>query len=67
MVRDEVLRLYRFVRLGYYLLGDEGLLNRQFRGAGRLRARARRILGRRTQAPVPGWYDTHARLSSEGL
>ena len=66
MSRNETLRLYRFIRLGYYLLGDHGILNGQFRGAGRLRSLARKILSRLTRGAVPGWYDTHARLSSEG-
>ena len=48
MSRPEVLRLYRFICLGYYLLGDDGILNRQFRGSGRLRILARKILGRWT-------------------
>ena len=61
--RSDVLRLYRFIRAGYYLLGDAGILNRPFRGASRLRSLARKSLGRITRAAVPGWYDTHARLS----
>lgn len=65
MSSQEILRLYRYIRAGYFLLGDDGILNRQFRGAGRLRAQARRMLSRRTQGHVPGWYDTHARLCSQ--
>jgi FkbM family methyltransferase len=62
--RAEVLRLYRLIRLGYYLLGDEGRMYKwQFRGASTLRRLANGLLGRLTGAPVPGWYDTHARLS----
>jgi hypothetical protein len=60
--RASILHQYRFIRLGYYLFGDEGVLNRwRFRGAGRLRLVLSRILQFFTKASVPGWYDTHAR------
>ncbi len=62
--KHEILRQYRAILLGYYLLGDDGIMNQwKFRGAGRLRALARRFLGLLTRAVVPGWYDTHARHS----
>ena len=60
--KGAVLRQYRFIRLGYYLLGDSGVLNRwRFRGAERLRLVVSRLLRFFTKASIPGWYDTHAR------
>jgi FkbM family methyltransferase len=62
---QEIIHQYRFIRLGYYLVGDEGKLNQSnLRGAWMLRPLIVRFLGRATKAPVPGWYDTHARHSS---
>lgn len=62
--RHEILRQYRFIRLGYCLVGDDGIMNNwRFRGADRLRSLARRVVGLFTHAVVPGWYDTHARHS----
>ena len=63
--KREILRQYRVIRLGYYLLGDDGILNQwKFRGACRLRFLIGRFLRLVARANVPGWYDTHARLSS---
>ena len=63
--KAEVLRQYRFVRLGYFLLGDDGVMTRwRFKGAWRLQQLVRRLLSRLTRAAIPGWYDTHARHSS---
>jgi FkbM family methyltransferase len=60
-----ILRRYRFIRLGYYLVGDEGLLIRhRFFGARKLRALTRFVLRPLTGGVVPGWYDTHARHRS---
>ena len=60
--RREILRQYRFIRLGYFLLGDDGIMIKwNFRGAGRLRSLAGYVLRHFTHAAVPGWYDTHAR------
>ncbi len=60
--RLSILRQYRFIRVGYYLLGDHGKLCRwKFRGAGRLRSLTGRFLRLLTKEAVPGWYDTHAR------
>lgn len=60
--KRETLRVYRFIRLGYYLLGDAGIMNGwSFRGAARARSVARRFISFFTGASVPGWYDTHAR------
>jgi FkbM family methyltransferase len=62
--KHAILRQYRTIVLGYYLLGDDGVMNRwEFRGACRLRRKARRFLSRLTKVAVPGWYDTHARHS----
>ncbi len=63
--RGDILGLYRVIRWGYHLLGDDGIMYRwQFPGAGRLRRMTKAWLARKTQAQVPGWYDTHARLAS---
>jgi FkbM family methyltransferase len=60
----QVLRLYRFIRLGYYLLGDDGkMYGWRFPGAWLLRRMVSRVLSTITGARVPGWYDTHAQLS----
>ena len=59
-----ILRRYRAIWLGYYLLGDDGIMKQwKFRGAGRLRSLTRKCLSFYTKAAVPGWYDTHARHS----
>jgi len=60
--KDEILRQYRVVRLGYYLVGDDGIVSRS-RGFWRLRPLICRFLRLFTSATVPGWYDTHARHS----
>jgi FkbM family methyltransferase len=63
--KGEVLRFYRAVRLGYHLVGDDGLMSRwRFPGALRLRGWSAGLIGLATRAAVPGWYDTHARHSS---
>jgi FkbM family methyltransferase len=60
--REEILKHYRAILLGFRLLGDDGIMNDwRFRGSDRLREMARGAVGRFTQAPVPGWFDTHAR------
>jgi FkbM family methyltransferase len=62
--RREILRQYRFIWLGFFLLGDEGIMIKwKFRGSGRLRLLAQRVVRHFTHAAVPGWYDTHARHS----
>jgi FkbM family methyltransferase len=65
MSRSAILRLYRMIFAGYRLLGDDGIMYQwQFRGASRLRRLVKRLLEIATGATVPGWYDTHARLST---
>ena len=60
-----ILNLYRFIWCGYYLLGDEGIMNKwKFYGAAKLRSIISQFLKFFTKAAVPGWYDTHARHSS---
>jgi FkbM family methyltransferase len=62
--KSEILNLYRFIRFGYFLIGDDGIMNDwDFRGSLRLKSWAKRFVRRFTKAEVPGWYDTHARLS----
>ncbi len=62
--REDILRLYRFIRVGYFLVGDDGVMKWKFPGARQLRSLTGRVIGLFTRAPVPGWYDTHARHSS---
>jgi FkbM family methyltransferase len=63
--KDQILRQYRFIRLRYYLLGDDGIMSKwKFRGSSRLRSLIVSLLSLFTKATVPGWYDTHARHSS---
>jgi FkbM family methyltransferase len=62
--KHNILRQYRYIRLGYYLLGDDGIVKQwKFRGARRLLSLISRLLYLFTKAKVPGWYDTHARHS----
>lgn len=62
--RNRILSQYRVIRLGYYLLGDDGMATRwKFRGAYKLKSLIGRVLELVTRAAVPGWYDTHARHS----
>jgi FkbM family methyltransferase len=61
----QIVNQYWIVRLGYLLEGDGGIAHRwNVRGAWRFRSLLRRTLCSLTKAPVPGWYDTHARHSS---
>lgn len=54
---------YRWIRIGYRMLGDDGALKRaRWPGAALVRGVLRTALKTITRAPVPGWYDTHARL-----
>lgn len=63
--KRQILDLYRAIRLGYFLVGDEGILSRRtLRGSSRLQSWARRLVHRFTRAAVPGWFDTHARHCS---
>ena len=63
--KGAVLRQFRAIRLGYCLLGDDGLVNRwRFRGHRRLRRWTARLLRRFTDGEVPGWHDVHARHST---
>ena len=63
--KHKILRQYRVIRLGYYLLGDDGIMNKwKFRGASNARSLTRMLLHLFTKEAVPGWYDTHARHSS---
>lgn len=60
--RDAILRQYRAIFAGSRLLGEDGLMKHwRFKGASRLRGLVRRGCSLFTGAPVPGWYDTHAR------
>jgi FkbM family methyltransferase len=65
--KARILRRYRLIRLGYCLVGENGLLIRwRFRGAGHIVKLVTRVLERLTGAAVPGWYDTHACLAHSG-
>jgi len=64
--RNGILWLYSAIRMGYFLIGDDGIMKKwRFRGAGRLQSCAKWMVHGLTQGAVPGWYDTHARYSSE--
>jgi FkbM family methyltransferase len=63
--RGVILRQFRLIRLGYLLVGDDGILRTGgFGGTDLLRRLTKRVLGLLTHTAVPGWYDTHARHSS---
>ena len=63
--RSEILRQYRLIHFGYRVVGDDGVLSRsKFPGSEKLKYVIRGILKAIIKAPVPGWYDTHARHSS---
>ena len=63
--KEEILSHYQAILLGFYLLGDDGIMTRwKFRGSDRLRSLTERAVGRLTKAAVPGWFDTHARLGN---
>jgi hypothetical protein len=50
------------VRLGYHLLGDDGVMHRwRFRGRGRIQRATAGVLRAVTGGAVPGWHDLHAR------
>jgi FkbM family methyltransferase len=55
--KDEVIRRYRAIFRRYRAFGDHAPLGRT-RGGRVIRQQARRMVRR----PLPGWYDTHARL-----
>jgi hypothetical protein len=60
--KNAILRRYRAIMLGYYLLGDGGVMNQwRFRGAWRLQAATRELSKLFKKGQFPGWYDTHAR------
>lgn len=60
--QHEILWRYRVIRLGYYLLGDDGIMVGWNSVVAKLVRRVtRRVLRSITRAAVPGWYDTHAR------
>jgi FkbM family methyltransferase len=49
---------YRLIFVKYYLFGEYGRLSRY--SLGRV---LRRVLGKLLRRPIPGWYDTHAKLA----
>jgi hypothetical protein len=60
--KREILRQYFAIRLGYCLLGDNGIMNKwKFAGSSLIRFWTRATIRQITRASVPGWYDTHAR------
>jgi len=56
--RRQVLTLYGVIWLLYKLYGDYGKLNSY-----RLGRISRDVLGKLSGKPIPGWYDTHAKLA----
>ena len=65
--KAQLLSKYRWIFLGYKLLGEGGALYK-LRGSysATLRRWIARLISRQTGAAVPGWYDTHARLTPPG-
>jgi hypothetical protein len=59
VTREEALARYRRVFRRYRLFGDDSYLQRT--AAGRM---LRAQLEKRLRRPLPGWYDTHAALST---
>lgn len=60
--KKDILKLYRYIYVGYLLAGDNGLLNKlEFKGSWRIRSMIKYMIGKITKNIVPGWYDTHAR------
>ena len=57
--RNQILAQYRLIFLLYRLYGDYGRLNPY-----RLGRESRKALERISGKPMPGWYDTHAKLAS---
>lgn len=63
--RRGLLRQYRAIRAGYWLLGDDGVLNKlPLLGTPRLRHTLKWAMLRATKVLADGWYDTHARHAS---
>jgi len=60
--RRQVLMQYRVILLLYSLYGDYGKLNSY-----RLGRISRDLLAKITGKPIPGWYDTHAKLGAKHL
>lgn len=61
----EILRQCRYIRLGHYLLGNDGIMYQwKFRGAWRLELWGSRLVPLLTKGAANGWYDIHARHSS---
>ncbi len=61
----QILRQYRPIMLGYFLVGNNGFLKRKKTFLPRLLSKlVVKVLSRITGAACPGWYDTHARHSS---
>jgi len=60
--KSAILREYRFIVLGYYLL-DEVMAHWKFKGSRSLRALTCKSWPILTKTLIPGWYDTHARLA----
>jgi FkbM family methyltransferase len=59
--RQEAMLKYTLVHLGYYLLGDAGIMRQwSFPCAQLLQRITRFVLRLLIRNPVPGWYDTHA-------
>jgi FkbM family methyltransferase len=57
--QQQALAQYRGIFLLYHLYGDYGILNSYRLGRG-----SRKALQSIFRAPIPGWYDTHAKLLS---
>jgi len=63
--KQEILRLCRAMRVGHYLVGNNGIMIKwSFKGSKRLQSWARRFVHYYTKTAVPGWHDIHARQTN---
>jgi FkbM family methyltransferase len=64
--KQEILRLCRMIRLGHYLVSNDGIMMKwKFKGSRRLQSWAKRFVRFFTNTAVPGWHDIHARYVDE--
>lgn len=62
---SSIMRKQLAIHLGYCLFGDDGILTvTRIPGMWRLKEYVRGMIHAITKAPVPGWYDLHARHAS---
>src|SRR5262249_53648475 len=56
--KEEILKLCRAMRMGHYLVGNDGIMTKwSFKGSRRLQSWARHFVHGFTKTAVPGWHD----------